>query len=497
MIRGWGGAESTLENSFNTRVCSSGNSSTDFPAFPAVGPSILWPVGSTRDNFIEERTYRYYSSPASSAPNECAVENPILPSNGTKIQLEIDYRAPGDLPLEIVRTFTSTFPIGRDLYHWTWTLGNRMRIEQANGYVTAYYADRRYVTFLEQPDGSFVAAGGSTMTLTRDGENLVLANFDRNRREIFDASSRLLEVHRNGRSLFYSYDEVDGLSRTTATDSFGKQVQLVLGTSGQPAYAVDPSGDRIWYQYGSTFTGGGSYTNLEKVVYGDSSDTPPVDSDTPPVDFESRSYHYEYVRSPIQHSPKLLTGITDERGIRYSTYTYKTSGDGSGSWFSNYFYAESSELAGGVNKVTIVPNIRNSTTEITNSLGRKTIYRYSIIDGVRKLVGVDGLASEFCPARASSMTYDDIGFSASRTDWEGNITEYLRSSRGLAESTTFAMGTPEQRVVTTQWHDEFNLPEIVTEPGRETVYSYVPYTNPNYTQRTITDFADGTTRTWN
>ncbi|PAU58928.1 hypothetical protein BZL42_12040, partial [Pseudomonas indica] len=77
-----------------------------------------------------------------------------------------------------------------------------------------------------------------------------------------------------------------------------------------------------------------------------------------------RRYHYEDPRNP-----KLLTGITDERGIRYATWTY-----------DDQDRAISSEHANGAEKVTLSYNADGSTT-VTNELGKQTVYRFQTIQG--------------------------------------------------------------------------------------------------------------------
>ncbi len=48
----------------------------------------------------------------------------------------------------------------------------------------------------------------------------------------------------------------------------------------------------------------------------------------------------------------------------------------------------------------------------------------------------------------------------------------VRDSRGRELSRTEAAGTPQARTIATTWHPEFNKPSVVSEPGRQTAYSY-------------------------
>lgn len=87
---------------------------------------------------------------------------------------------------------------------------------------------------------------------------------------------------------------------------------------------------------------------------------------------------------------------------------------------------------------------------------------------------------------------------ASRTDWNGNLTTYLRQdSNGrldLETSRTEASGSPQARTITTQWHTTFRLPTLLTEPGRTAAFTYD--TSGNMLTKTVTDTATSSARSW-
>ncbi|WP_244863021.1 DUF6531 domain-containing protein [Pseudomonas sp. Pc102] len=170
---------------------------------------------------------------------------------------------------------------------------------------------------------------------------------------------------------------------------------------------------------------------------------------------QQRLYHYEN-----SSNPNLLTGITDERGIRYATWTYDDQGR-----------AISSEHAGGAERTLVSYNADGSST-ITNALGKRTTYRFQTIQGVRRITAIEGEPSTNCPNSNSTFTYDDRGLVKTRTDNKGNITTFDYNERGLEVSRTEAFGTPQARTVTTEWHPTLFLPVIITEPDRTTSYSY-------------------------
>ncbi|MWK60059.1 RHS repeat protein [Pseudomonas otitidis] len=169
----------------------------------------------------------------------------------------------------------------------------------------------------------------------------------------------------------------------------------------------------------------------------------------------SQTYHYEDTRNP-----NLLTGITDERGIRYATWTYDDQGR-----------AISSEHAGGAEKVTVAYNADGSST-VTNALGKRTTYRFQTIQGIRRITAIEGEPSANCPNSNATFTYDDRGLVKTRTDNKGHVTTFDYNDRGLEVSRTEAYGTPQARTVITEWHPTLFLPLTVTEPDRVTTYRY-------------------------
>ncbi|GFZ68640.1 hypothetical protein PSE10B_51620 [Pseudomonas amygdali pv. eriobotryae] len=169
----------------------------------------------------------------------------------------------------------------------------------------------------------------------------------------------------------------------------------------------------------------------------------------------TREYLYEDGRSA-----RLLTGITDERGVRFATWAY----DGQ-------YRAVSSQHTGGVGLTMITYNGDDSTAVI-NELGKKSIFRYQQISGVKRIVAIEGEPTPDCPASNSSYTYNDRGLVLTKTDAKGLITTYSYNDRGLEISRTEATGTTLARTTTTEWDPDRFLPIKVIEPNRITVYSY-------------------------
>lgn len=157
---------------------------------------------------------------------------------------------------------------------------------------------------------------------------------------------------------------------------------------------------------------------------------------------------------------KLLTGILDNNNRRFATWTYDDQGR-----------AISSEHANGAEKVTLAYNDDGSTT-VTNEYGKQATYRFQVIQGIKRIVAIEGEPSPNCPSSNSTFTYDDQGLLTSKRDNNGNLTTYQYNARGLETSRTEAAGTAQARTITTDWHPTLFLPVQVSEPGRITRYQY-------------------------
>lgn len=168
-----------------------------------------------------------------------------------------------------------------------------------------------------------------------------------------------------------------------------------------------------------------------------------------------RIYHYE--DGPTS---QLLTGITDERGIRLSTWSYDEQGR-----------AISSEHANGSDKTTI--SYADNYTTVKNALGKIAKYNYQIFSGVRRTISVEGEASENCPASNSTYTYDQRGQVKTVTDKKGVMTVYEYDDRGRETSRTEAANTAFARTTKLTWlPGDFRLISSIAEPTIVTTYEY-------------------------
>jgi RHS repeat-associated protein len=227
---------------------------------------------------------------------------------------------------------------------------------------------------------------------------------------------------------------------------------------------TDPAGNPYSYTYNEN-------GNLASVTYPD--ETPSDPSDNP-----SRRYHYEDAAHP-----DALTGITDERGVLYVTWTYDAQGR-----------ATSSSRAGGADRVTLTYDDSTGTSTLTDALGEVRTYSFETTHDRIQVSAVSGApCSSSCSNSFAGYSYDANGYPASRTDHNGNLTTFVYDARGLETSRTEAVGTPEERTTAARWHTMFRLPELITAPGKSTAFTYD--SQGRLLTRTETDTFSGRSRT--
>ncbi len=354
--------------------------------------------------------------------------NPINITNGNKFQVEADHFGSSAFPLDFARTYNSLDGLWRHNY---------------STYITTEKSINGVTALLVMAHGreSLFTVNGSTSTpisATELGRLSKLANngwlyiAENSERFSFDAGGRLTQWSNNAgaqQQLVYANGQV------TVTDNLGYSMSFTEDLFHQPL-TLSAAGLTIKYDYNAD----NRLSRLTRTRGGQ---------------IEHRLFHYEDSRNSA-----LLTGITDERGVRYATWSYDDQGR-----------ATSSEHAGGVEHTDVAYNTDGSST-ITNELGKKSTYRFVTIDGVKRVSAIEGEALGSCPMSNSTFTYDARGLLKTKTDNKGHLTTYDYNTRGLEVARTEAAGTPQARTITTDWHPTLFLRTKVTEPTRITTYIY-------------------------
>jgi YD repeat-containing protein len=209
-----------------------------------------------------------------------------------------------------------------------------------------------------------------------------------------------------------------------------------------------------------------------------------VSYSTAPV--TSQTYLYENASFPF-----ALTGIIDENGNRFASWTYDSSGR-----------ATSSQHANGVDFTTIGYNDVDGSRMVTNVLGDVVKYRFAKLQGVPKVTEIDRFATASVPAAVRTFTYDTNGYVATSTDWNTNMTAMVNDFHGQPLVVTEAVGTAQARTITNSYLAQFRLPAQIIAPGKTLSFGYDAGGNPLTVTETDTGTGSvpyssgGRTRTW-
>lgn len=230
----------------------------------------------------------------------------------------------------------------------------------------------------------------------------------------------------------------------------GKELSFTYDSESRKKTMVAANGGVFEYSYNEassvTLQGETAVNNLTSVKYPDGN--------------KKRYWYNEQEHTFNTNQPFALTGISDERGIRYATWTYDHQGR-----------AISSEHSGGKDKVSL-QFLTGNAVRVTNSLGKQTIYRFEDINGYRRVVSEIGVATPTCLGANKAYTYTTEGWLESKTDWKGVVTRYSYNVLGQEISRTEAHGTPQAQVIQTEWHADFFKPIKIIESVRTTEYTY-------------------------
>lgn len=403
--------------------------------------------------------------------------NPINLLDGCKLQRELDYRSRAPGGIEVERYYNSTGFIRFDARadkasdYWRTTWDRRIVAPPIAGSVLAYgqRADGSLLVFLANGREKLNMAGGGSAQIERlvdgaggtAGWRLMTSDTDI---ELYDASGRLKSVTlRSGWTYALGYDSDGRLA--TVTDTAGNVVTFTYDAAGRVSGFVAP-GNRM-YTYGYDTIG-----RFTSVTYPDNA---------------VRTYHYENATFP-----HALTGITDENGVRFSTWTYDSAGR-----------ATSSQHAGGAERVNLYYGSYSTTanegsTSVVDAFGTTRYYYYQGAGGAVRVKRV----SQPCPGCNGTntiYTFDANGNVASVTDFNGIKTTYVFDLvRNLEIARTEAAGTALARTTTMQWHPVHRLPTRITAPsgvaGIDEVTDFGYDAQGNLLQKTFT--AGARARQW-
>ncbi|MGI2995001.1 RHS repeat-associated core domain-containing protein [Vibrio alginolyticus] len=350
---------------------------------------------------------------------ELCVGNPINLATGNKYQQETDYVSAGMEPLVFTRHYNSQLALSGKQSDvgigWSHNYSNKVIFDKES------HGENMVV--LHRPDGkelAFYRTNAVWMPTWKSDDRLYKDSGWRYQRadgvvELYDSNGQLIRiVHPSGNELDLNYTngKLDSVS-----DSFGRTLRFSYD-QGKIIKMIDPAGQTFSYDYSN---------ELLVAVH--------------KLDANQRRYHYE-----DSLNPSLLTGLTDEKGSRFATWSYDPSGR-----------AVLSEHSSGVDRTSVTYNPDGSVT-VTNALGHEQHYLFSRYNGKLKPDIIQGAACTGFAGGTKSFGYDTNGELKSIINEEGQSFSYQYDQRGLEISRTSSTGD----TITTQWHSEFPKPTKIT-----------------------------------
>lgn len=375
--------------------------------------------------------------------------NPIHVVTGNKYQRETDIRPlPGVLGLRFIRHYNSRVhragPMG---FGWRHSFQVELEVRDA-GHVLLHQADGRTISFgsrappRERPAVTPVAyapandAVASPVELTaariEDGALEILPRhrgyrwrWPGGRSLHFDHAGRLRTIkNRGGSTLYLSYDPRGRLAQVQ--DPQKRALLFFYDPYDRLVRITDPGGLHTDYVYDA-------HNNLTEVHYADQA---------------RRTYHYEDPRDV--HN---LTGITDGRGIRFSTYAY-----------DDQDRAVLSTHADHVGKVTL--QYEPDRTRVTDSQGRTSIYHTVLTHGVPLVTRIDGPGCTPCDAADVRYTYNDHLQVTKMVRLDGSGSRYTYDTFGrLTRVYGLGVGGVERDELLYAYQDDTFLPAVISEPS--------------------------------
>jgi RHS repeat-associated protein len=403
-------------------------------------------------------------------PGGCVCGDPINIGSGNLFEQVTDYETSGLNKLKFVRYYNSsinpsTFAIALGP-GWRGAFDRYIRIISTTS-VVAERADGETVGFV-LTGGVWQPNTDVDITLTNSGATWMLTDADdavETYTTIGSNEALLNSIRaRSGYTQTLAYDATNDLS--SVTDSFGRSLTFTY-QNGILQTLTTPDGLVASYKYLS------SPGRLASATYSTSPET-------------SLSYLYENSALPF-----ALTGIVDEDGNQYATWTYDSSGR-----------PLSSQHATGADLMTVSYDDTNGSRTVTNALGQVMVYQFATFQGVPMVTEIDRQATATTAAASRLFTYDSNGYLAGQTDWNGNTTTYVNDTRGEPTTINEAVGTPQARTTGIMYLSNYHLPSQIVTPGLTTNFTYdssgdlLTKTQVDTTITTVPYSTNGQSRTW-
>lgn len=379
-------------------------------------------------------------------------DNPVILATGEKVQIEHDILASGIRNLSLDRTYRSASTT-TNMFGSRWQSTYDYPVLKTYGCVKySDYPNQCFPTsiVITLPDGatytytpagtdieSYQVNGSSDMgTLTyAPGMNYIVTIGSKT--YTYSASNKTIQkVTKEGGEVLLQWTYASGINGrpSQVSNGAGHYINFTYNASALVSTATDQDGNQWSYGYSGLM--------LTSVT-------------SPGASPDIRTYFYE---SP--YGSDLLTGIAIN-GVRYSTYSY--------------------DSARRVQNVSWASGERNDTfsygtnsTTLTDVRGQATTYTFLSVQGALKIQSISRATTSTCPGSSATTTYDANGWVSSKTDWNGNVTNYSFDASGKLNWKTSAVGTSSALTQTNTWNGD-KLATVTYQDAGGTAYVRVTY----------------------
>ena len=365
---------------------------------------------------------------------------------GNKYLVETDLSIQGpNAVLDFKRTYNSTNSQNGILgYGWSCSFTDQLEID--GGSITRVLSTGRHIAYEEDGNGGWVTQQGKKNTISSisGGYELTKSNGDVH---TYDDQGRLTQIQLlNGYLRNFTYSDTQ---LTTIEDNFGKTLTFTYNIDGRLETLTAPTG---------TYTYSYLDDNLVSVTRPDST---------------TRNYHYTDANDA--HN---LTSVDDEAGFELMSVSYDEQDK-----------VLTSSLAG--HKAVTITYESTLSRIVTDEAGNQTSYQLEALNGVARVASSSGPGCTSCDGSGanSSYTYTARQQIESVINGRGYTTTYTYDDNGNRESETEAVGTTEERTITSSYNQTTNLLETITRdsvanPGQQVVTSMSYDTYGNLLTRT-------------
>ena len=389
--------------------------------------------------------------------------NPINVATGNKLQIETDSGGGGPYPLTFTRAYNSMAVTTSGVLGANWTHNYDARIANVSPTrVNAVRGDGKMLAYTSTNSGATWFADAdvnSRLSWTGTGWKYVTGADET---ELYNASGSLLSrANRAGvkHSMAYYTSGINAGRLMLASDPFGHALVFTYDLSKRLIALRDVMGRTTTYGYDAK-------NNLATVLWPDAT---------------SRRYVYENAAYP-----HALTGLYDESGTRYATWSYDAAGR-----------AIRSQHAGGANAVVLdYAKGDYGAVVATDAANNKKNYAFYTVQKAPRLIAQKDtcLTCATSDYRQSYVQYDANGnpTTVNAPEVISNNATY-DTARNLETKRDEFLDATQVRTTTTAWHPTYRLPLSIAEPTRKTSFAYDAL--GNLLSRTVSDTgAGGTSR---